>query len=200
AYFSQRVQKIVTKHGKAVIGWDEVLVPGVPKDIVIQSWRGQESLAKAAKEGYRNPFERVLPRSRLERRAALRGRSHERPRGGPDSRREKIDPRRRGVHVVRVRGRRKYRFPHLAPHCRHRGASVVAANSDRSRFDVRAHGRRKREAGMAGADAPHLLPKDAAANCRPRDTGGFCRVEDPRWRRRAGNGLLARTDGDRRDD
>lgn len=53
AYFSQRVQKIVTKHGKAVIGWDEVLVPGVPKDIVIQSWRGQESLAKAAKEGYR---------------------------------------------------------------------------------------------------------------------------------------------------
>jgi len=53
AYFSQRVQKIVTKHGKAVIGWDEVLVPGVPKDIVIQSWRGQESLAKAAQEGYR---------------------------------------------------------------------------------------------------------------------------------------------------
>ncbi len=53
AYFSQRVQKIVTKHGKAVIGLDEVLVPGVPKDIVIQSWRGQESLAKAAKEGYR---------------------------------------------------------------------------------------------------------------------------------------------------
>src|SRR5690348_2556429 len=53
AYFSQRVQKIVTKHGKAVVGWDEVLVPGVPKDIVIQSWRGQESLAKAAQEGYR---------------------------------------------------------------------------------------------------------------------------------------------------
>ena len=53
AYFSQRVQKIVTKHGKAVIGWDEVLVPGVPKDMVIQSWRGQESLAKAAQEGYR---------------------------------------------------------------------------------------------------------------------------------------------------
>jgi len=53
AYFSQRVQKLVTKYGKAVIGWDEVFVPGVPKDIVIQSWRGQESLAKAAKEGYR---------------------------------------------------------------------------------------------------------------------------------------------------
>jgi hexosaminidase len=53
AYFSGRVQKLVVKHGKAVIGWDEVLVAGVPQDIVIQSWRGQDSLAKAAKEGYR---------------------------------------------------------------------------------------------------------------------------------------------------
>jgi len=52
AYFSGRVQKLVTKHGKTVIGWDEVLVEGVPKDIVIQSWRGQASLAKAAKQGY----------------------------------------------------------------------------------------------------------------------------------------------------
>jgi hexosaminidase len=53
AYFSQRVQKIVTKHGKAVVGWDEVFIPGVPKDIVIQSWRGQASLAEAASQGYR---------------------------------------------------------------------------------------------------------------------------------------------------
>jgi hexosaminidase len=52
AYFSGRVQKLVVKHGKAVVGWDEVLVPGVPKDIVIQSWRGQASLAQAAKQGY----------------------------------------------------------------------------------------------------------------------------------------------------
>jgi hexosaminidase len=52
-YFSQRVQRIVTKHGKAVVGWDEVFVPGVPKDIVIQSWRGQASLAQAATQGYR---------------------------------------------------------------------------------------------------------------------------------------------------
>jgi len=53
AYFSGRVQKLVTRHGKTVVGWDEVLVEGVPKDIVIQSWRGQASLAKAAKLGYR---------------------------------------------------------------------------------------------------------------------------------------------------
>ena len=53
AYFSGRVQKLVVRHGKTVIGWDEVLVPGVPKDIVIQSWRGQASLAQAAKQGFR---------------------------------------------------------------------------------------------------------------------------------------------------
>jgi hexosaminidase len=52
AYFSERVQKIVTKHGKAVVGWDEVFIPGVPKDIVIQSWRGQASLAQAAAQSY----------------------------------------------------------------------------------------------------------------------------------------------------
>jgi hexosaminidase len=53
AYFSDRVQKLVTKHGKTVIGWDEILIPGVPKDIVIQSWRGQASLALAAKQDFR---------------------------------------------------------------------------------------------------------------------------------------------------
>jgi hexosaminidase len=53
AYFSGRVQDLVTKHKKTPVGWDEVLVPGVPKTIVIQSWRGVDSLAAAAKEGYR---------------------------------------------------------------------------------------------------------------------------------------------------
>jgi hexosaminidase len=53
AYFSQHVQKIVTKHGKATVGWDEIFVPGVPKDIVIHSWRGQASLAQAATQGFR---------------------------------------------------------------------------------------------------------------------------------------------------
>jgi len=52
AQFSQRVQKIVAKHGKSAVGWDEIFVPGVPKDIMIHSWRGPESLAAAAKQGY----------------------------------------------------------------------------------------------------------------------------------------------------
>ncbi len=52
-YFSKKVQAIVTKHGKAVVGWDEVFIPGAPKEIVIQSWRGQAALAQAAQQGYR---------------------------------------------------------------------------------------------------------------------------------------------------
>jgi hexosaminidase len=53
AQFSTRVQKIVAKHGKIATGWDEVLTPDAPKDIVIQSWRGQDSLAAAARQGNR---------------------------------------------------------------------------------------------------------------------------------------------------
>ena len=52
-YFNARVEKILIKHHKKMIGWDEVLSPSLPKDIVIQSWRGQKSLAEAAKQGYR---------------------------------------------------------------------------------------------------------------------------------------------------
>ena len=52
AYFNQQVEKIVTKYGKRMEGWDEILNPALPKDIVIQSWRGAKSLADAARQGY----------------------------------------------------------------------------------------------------------------------------------------------------
>jgi len=52
AYFSKRVIGLVIKHGKHPVGWDEVLNPDLPKTAVVQSWRGQQSLWKAAKEGY----------------------------------------------------------------------------------------------------------------------------------------------------
>ncbi|MGE0883373.1 MAG: beta-N-acetylhexosaminidase [Blastocatellales bacterium] len=52
AYFNKRVAAIVTKHGKKMIGWDEVVHPDIPKNIVVQSWRGPESLAAAARQGY----------------------------------------------------------------------------------------------------------------------------------------------------
>ncbi len=52
AYFNRRVQAILAKYHRHMIGWDEVLNPGLPKTVVIQSWRGQPSLWKAAREGY----------------------------------------------------------------------------------------------------------------------------------------------------
>ena len=52
AYFSKRVLDIVTKHGKHMVGWDEILNKDLPKTAVIQSWRGQQSLWSAAKDGY----------------------------------------------------------------------------------------------------------------------------------------------------
>jgi len=53
AYFNKRVQQMVSKHGKTMLGWDEILRPDLPKSIVIQSWRGPDSLAQAARQGYR---------------------------------------------------------------------------------------------------------------------------------------------------
>src|SRR5438132_1739442 len=52
AYFNQRVLKILQKHHKKMIGWEEILHPDLPKDVVIHSWRGPASLAEAAKKGY----------------------------------------------------------------------------------------------------------------------------------------------------
>ena len=52
AYFNQRVLKLLQKHGKKMIGWEEILHPEIPTDAVIHSWRGPASLAEAAKKGY----------------------------------------------------------------------------------------------------------------------------------------------------
>ena len=52
-YFNQRLLKIVQKYGKTMVGWDEILVPGLPTDAVIHSWRGQKSLFDSAVKGYR---------------------------------------------------------------------------------------------------------------------------------------------------
>jgi hexosaminidase len=53
SYFNRRIQAILKKHGKIMIGWDEILHDGIEPSAVIQSWRGKDSLAEAAKKGYR---------------------------------------------------------------------------------------------------------------------------------------------------
>ena len=52
AYFNRRIEKILAKNHKIMVGWDEILRPDLPKNIVVQSWRGQASLAQAVKLGY----------------------------------------------------------------------------------------------------------------------------------------------------
>jgi hexosaminidase len=52
-YFNKRILRIVTKHGKTMIGWDEILHPDLPKATVVHIWRNQASLANAAQQGYR---------------------------------------------------------------------------------------------------------------------------------------------------
>ncbi|PWB77231.1 MAG: beta-hexosaminidase, partial [Holophagae bacterium] len=51
-YFNERVLEIFTRHGKRMIGWDEIFQEGLPTNVVIHSWRGRESLAEAASRGY----------------------------------------------------------------------------------------------------------------------------------------------------
>jgi hexosaminidase len=51
-YFSQQLIGILRKHGKRMMGWDEILQPGLPTTAVIQSWRGPKALVDAAKQGY----------------------------------------------------------------------------------------------------------------------------------------------------
>jgi hexosaminidase len=53
SYFTAKVQKLVAGHHKIMEGWDEVLQPDTPHDVVIQSWRGPTALAEAARKGNR---------------------------------------------------------------------------------------------------------------------------------------------------
>jgi hexosaminidase len=51
AHFTLRVQKILASRGRKMIGWDEILTPGLASGAVIQSWRGREALVEAARRG-----------------------------------------------------------------------------------------------------------------------------------------------------
>jgi hexosaminidase len=52
-YFNLRVQKIVSKHGKTMVGWDEIMRPDLPKDVVVQAWREESSVEQEIKQGFR---------------------------------------------------------------------------------------------------------------------------------------------------
>ncbi len=72
AYFNQRLQKIVAKNHKIMVGWDEILHPDLPKTIVVQSWRGQAVAGRRGETGLQRPaFVRLLPRPDVAGGAAL---------------------------------------------------------------------------------------------------------------------------------
>jgi len=52
-YFSQRIRQILARHGKTMVGWDEILQPGLGSSAVIETWRGRASLAESVRQGYR---------------------------------------------------------------------------------------------------------------------------------------------------
>lgn len=52
AYFNTRVQKILAKYHKRMVGWDEILSPNLPRDAVIQVWHDTGFLINAAKQGH----------------------------------------------------------------------------------------------------------------------------------------------------
>lgn len=53
AYFNRRLEAILEKHRRQMVGWDEIYHPDLPKSILIQSWQGQDALGEVAKHGYR---------------------------------------------------------------------------------------------------------------------------------------------------
>ncbi|GAA4892195.1 hypothetical protein GCM10023311_15810 [Flaviramulus aquimarinus] len=73
-YFNIKLEKILSKLGKTLMGWDEIMTPNMPTSAVIHSWRGENegltkggSLIKAAKKGYQTVLsngyyiDRMLP-------------------------------------------------------------------------------------------------------------------------------------------
>jgi len=51
AYFTQRIARHLARRGRRMVGWDEVLEPGLREDAVVMSWRGTRGAHTAAIAG-----------------------------------------------------------------------------------------------------------------------------------------------------
>ena len=51
-YFMGRVEQILTKKGKKLLGWDEILEGGISKNATVMSWRGVKGGIEAAQMGH----------------------------------------------------------------------------------------------------------------------------------------------------
>lgn len=52
SYFVQRMGKVLLKHNKKMIGWDEILEGGLAPSATVMSWRGEEGGIAAANMGH----------------------------------------------------------------------------------------------------------------------------------------------------
>ncbi len=53
AYFNHKLETILEKNQRQMVGWDEIFHPDLPKSILIHSWQGQDALGEVAKQGYK---------------------------------------------------------------------------------------------------------------------------------------------------
>src|SRR3546814_13221812 len=51
-WFMARIGAYLEKHGRKLIGWDEILEGQVPADATVMSWRGIDGAITAAKAGH----------------------------------------------------------------------------------------------------------------------------------------------------
>jgi len=51
-YFINRISRFIDSHGRKLIGWDEILNPGLAADAAVMSWRGTTNGAQAAAAGH----------------------------------------------------------------------------------------------------------------------------------------------------
>ncbi len=54
AYFNRRIQALLSRYGKTMVGWDEIFHPDLPTSVVIHSWRGRQAMIQSAQRGYRS--------------------------------------------------------------------------------------------------------------------------------------------------
>lgn len=50
SYYIRRIEKFLNKHGRTIIGWDEILEGGLAPNAVVMSWRGENGAIAAARQ------------------------------------------------------------------------------------------------------------------------------------------------------
>ncbi|HWI23986.1 MAG TPA: family 20 glycosylhydrolase [Lysobacter sp.] len=52
SWFIKRIERHLSRHGRRLIGWDEILEGGLPPSATVMSWRGTAGAIEAARQGH----------------------------------------------------------------------------------------------------------------------------------------------------